>query len=334
MDRFYARVCWNTNGWRRPSGDAALLEHDTYAAKDRFGHEEWLFNFMWTFDGYHYAFLQGVNSASRNKGGTVIEVLLWSINDKRQRVYVGEIKQCEVLTETQSLDAFEKHKRAGWVDLMKKDLVAIQGNVTKLSPDSLFNIRFRIEDAVLFDDPLPIAKATDRISRLTRYKLVAATPAEVATEWRIRTRMGSNTAPQPSAYVRGSSQGGVVDPYHPRLQRSLMILLQAKYGKQNVSAESGWVDLTVSVGKKVFFVEIKTDNVAKRAVREALGQILEYAFFNSRSKKPEHLFIVAPGVPDADVQAYLSFLRSSFGLPITYCQFTPGDPLPSALGSI
>ncbi len=88
MDRYYARICWNTHGWRSPSGDAALLEVGTYAAKDRFGHEEWLFNFMWTFDGYHYAFLQGINNANRSKGGKTVDVLLWAIDGYRRRVYV------------------------------------------------------------------------------------------------------------------------------------------------------------------------------------------------------------------------------------------------------
>ena len=56
MPKYYARICWNTRGWVAPSGDAKNLETGTYAAKDKFGHEEWLFNFMWLLDGYHYAF--------------------------------------------------------------------------------------------------------------------------------------------------------------------------------------------------------------------------------------------------------------------------------------
>jgi hypothetical protein len=236
------------------------------------------------------------------------------------------------LTDAQSLRAFEDHDKAGWLKLMKDDLIAIGGNTAKLSPDSLFNIRFRPSDAVLFDDPLPVAISTDRISKLTRYKLVAADASEVASQWSVRTRQGSITEPGTQKYTRGGSTGGVVDPYHPVLQRELMGLLQKQYGKANVVREQGWVDLTVSDGKRRLFIEIKTDVVAKRAIREALGQILEYAYFRSKWPHPNvEMFIIAPGQASAEVSAYLGILRSKFGVPITYCQFIPGDELPAQL---
>lgn len=47
MDKKYARICWNTASWTRPSGDARNLEVDSYVNMNGFGHEEWLFNFDW-----------------------------------------------------------------------------------------------------------------------------------------------------------------------------------------------------------------------------------------------------------------------------------------------
>jgi hypothetical protein len=52
----------------------------------------------------------------------------------------------------------------------------------------------------------------------------------------------------------------------------------------------------VTSGKRRLLIEIKTDTVANRAFREALGQILEHAFFYPRTKLPDaELFIVALG---------------------------------------
>ena len=101
-EQYYARICWNTKGWRFPSGDTARLKENSNAAKDRFGHEEWLFNFMWMLEGYHYAFLQAVNKSFRTMSGKTINVLLWAINQDKSRVQVGEIKNCQVLTDSQA----------------------------------------------------------------------------------------------------------------------------------------------------------------------------------------------------------------------------------------
>ncbi|HEY5330789.1 MAG TPA: hypothetical protein VIJ79_12950 [Acidobacteriaceae bacterium] len=105
--------------------------------------------------------------------------------------------------------------------------------------------------------------------------------------------------------------------------------MQKQFGKDNVVREAGCVDLTITNGKRRLLIEIKTDVVAKRAIREALGQILEYAFFTSTPQIADaELYIVATGPANEEVSAYIKLLRSKFGIPITYCQFLPDDDLP------
>ena len=49
MSLYLARVCWNTNGWSRPSGVAANAEGEakgstpTFVSEHGYGHEEWLY---------------------------------------------------------------------------------------------------------------------------------------------------------------------------------------------------------------------------------------------------------------------------------------------------
>jgi hypothetical protein len=328
MPSYYARVCWNSRGWVVPSGDAKNLETGTYAATDGFGHEEWLFNFAWLLDGYHYAFLQGVNNSWQTQQGQTIEVLLWSIAPGSRRVYIGKIANCEVLSHDESREAYDAHRRAGWLRLMREDLLAVNGNIAKLSPDGLFNIRFRPKDAVQYDDPLPVASPADRISKLTRYKLVAVQSTDPIASFS-KSRQGSTKLPQSGTYYRGGSKGAVIDPHHPVLQKALMDLLQKQFGVKNVIREDGWVDLTVRTHKRKLVIELKTDPIAKRAIREALGQILEYAYYRSEPQLQNlELFIVAPGPLDAEAAAYLKLLNNKFGLPMRYCQFLPDGGLP------
>jgi len=66
-DHRYCRICYNSNGWRRPTGTADETT-DSYYAKHGFGHEEWLFNYEWCIDGFKYAFLQPFNGVAGHRG--------------------------------------------------------------------------------------------------------------------------------------------------------------------------------------------------------------------------------------------------------------------------
>jgi len=332
MDQYYARICWNVKHWTNPSQDHVRLREKSNAAKNRFGGEEWLFNSR-QFDGYHYAFLQPVKNSFRGMRGKTIDVLLWTISPDKGRFQVGEIKNCEVLTNSQAKKAFDHYKKKGWIRLMQDDVARVGGREAKLGRDGLFNIRFRSDDARQYDDPLPVVKRTDRIGGLKMYKLVPAIRSELERQWAVRARVGSTTIPTPRQYTRSISQGATVDPYHPVLQGELMKLLRERFGKDAVHRESEWVDITVNNAKRRILIEIKTDPVAKRALREALGQILEYAYFCPKLENAvqTELIIVAPGPADGQVSAYLSRLRDELRIPVQYCQFLPGRTLPAPL---
>ena len=109
-----------------------------------------------------------------------------------------------------------------------------------------------------------------------------------------------------------------------------MKLLQDKFGKKNVTRESDFIDLMVTDGEKMLLVEIKSDSDARLAIRKALGQILEYAYFKSGSKNANvHLFIIAPGPVTPDVAKYLKLLKEKFRIPVSYAAFSSGGTLPS-----
>lgn len=54
------------------------MEKGTYVVGAGFGHEEWLFNFVWLLDGdrFHYGFLQPVANSFKKVTGTTIDLLL------------------------------------------------------------------------------------------------------------------------------------------------------------------------------------------------------------------------------------------------------------------
>lgn len=64
------------------------------------------------------------------------------------------------------------------------------------------------------------------------------------------------------------------------------------------------------------YFEIKTDS-AKKSIREALGQILEYAHYPNMQRATK-LFIVGPQQPDDKDIAYMEFIRKTYGIPVWF----------------
>lgn len=111
------------------------------------------------------------------------------------------------------------------------------------------------------------------------------------------------------------------------IQDRLVQLLQERYGRNAVASEhptgtGGRADVLVQHrdGKRELY-EIKPASTAREAVRQALGQLLEYAF-RRNGLRPEALHVVSDAPLDEVTQEYLQTLEARFGLCIGYLQVT------------
>jgi hypothetical protein len=284
MPTKYCRICWNHNGWRYPSGSAS--RDAGYAGRIGFGHEEWLFNFSWTADdGCHYAFLSLGNKVREKRVGESLDLVLWTIAPDGKRLEAGRISNCRVLTPEEAQHGLNEHKRKGWFRQMQEDVEAVEGRIEELDYEWLFNVRFRREDATVFDPPVPFVKVPRKIAgRSARYQLMDVDVADLQFLLTDRSREGTTDLPDDlGGTVKWPSGPVSVDPQEKRLQKRLMELLQKRFGKKNVRREGGFgpaqFDLVVRNGQRTILIEMKAYADARRAIREALGQILEYVFF-------------------------------------------------------
>ena len=118
---------------------------------------------------------------------------------------------------------------------------------------------------------------------------------------------------------------------HNLLQASLCERLIAEHGSENVADEqpTGFgtkIDVVLRRSENEYwYYEIKTASSARACLREALGQILEYAYW-PRAREASKLIICGESALDRDASAYLMQLRTRFGLPLTYEQIgLPSD---------
>jgi hypothetical protein len=89
---------------------------------------------------------------------------------------------------------------------------------------------------------------------------------------------------------------------------------------------TGHRDLKVVTDNRRLLIELKASENAQLAIRDALGQLLEYAYFDPGKRKDEHaLFIISRGASTAESQNYLDYIPSRFGLDVTYLQYKLGS---------
>jgi hypothetical protein len=113
---------------------------------------------------------------------------------------------------------------------------------------------------------------------------------------------------------------------HNALQQALHRRLVSRYGEENVGTEnpSGVgtrIDVVVRREGEFWFYEIKTARSPRACLREAVGQLLEYAFWPG-GQAATRLIVVGESEIDGDASEYLRRLKDRFSLPIDYEQIT------------
>lgn len=121
--------------------------------------------------------------------------------------------------------------------------------------------------------------------------------------------------------------GGKAVLLHNELQTKLYASLVAKHGKDSVRTElptghGTSIDVVVKTTAFCWFYEIKVAKSLKACIRQAIPQLLEYAYWRTDNKVADRLYIAATFTMTNDAEAFLKLLRERFSLPIYYHQIS------------
>ena len=95
--------------------------------------------------------------------------------------------------------------------------------------------------------------------------------------------------------------------------------LTVEYPKARIVREQDYIDVSVQTAQDLILFEIKSDLEPRTVIRQAIGQILEYAYHpNRKHTLPVQLVIVGRRSPSPLDMTYLKHLQSEFSLPLTY----------------
>ncbi len=107
---------------------------------------------------------------------------------------------------------------------------------------------------------------------------------------------------------------------HNQLSNELVTYLENN-GYSSVITDENFVDIqAIDInGTKIFF-ELKTATKPKNAIRQAIGQLLEYNHYPN-SRNADKLVIVTVSEANENDIEYLTYLRNTYNLPVYYQQF-------------
>ena len=92
-------------------------------------------------------------------------------------------------------------------------------------------------------------------------------------------------------------------------------------GYKSVKAEDNYVDIKcINNSGELIFFELKTAKTVKAAIREAIGQLLEYNHYPNTNKANKLIIVTKSEPSESDIQ-YLSTLRTKYNLPVYYQYF-------------
>lgn len=126
--------------------------------------------------------------------------------------------------------------------------------------------------------------------------------------------------------VRTASSKTRANQLHNDIQNRLYAHLRHQLGAANVGTEqdtgSGTsVDVVTKDGDEITFYEIKTSSSVRTNIRQAIPQLLEYAYW-PESARATRLVIVSHLPITKAGRKYLELLRRNFSIPIYYQQFS------------
>jgi len=333
----FARLTYNANGYQKPSGHPWKKSNQgkkniSYENQYGYGHEEWLFNPNFQKDGYQYGFVRGL---TLDKTSFFEEVHLYTVKKERGKnlvFYLGYINNVEGIINNEEI---QEEVAPSVYDPYFKEMLAeieeINGDTSRLLEKKYYepSVRFKVTDKHLETEPVLLPNFDlGRYKRFMAYDLTENFLDQVAKTKKRSTGFKAGKAKQSIEYGRTAvGRTTTVTKLHSEITKSLEKYLKPKYSisKKNISIEMTRFDncigdvVTFLPSKKIDIYEIKTTSNARKNIREALAQLLDYSVHSK--EKVNQLIIVSPARLDKSNKKMLKKLNKLIDYPIAYLYY-------------
>jgi hypothetical protein len=325
MEEKMARICWNSNNWRKPSGKSGKsTDISSYEYTYGFGHEEWLFNLDKIIDGYHYGAIQPIGKHQDMYTGRHFKVLLYTYKaDAKDWYWVGWLNDVEVISRDEAEKIYNEYKKCGWLEEMKKELLEVNANASELNAFSnfVFNIKFSPNTIIPFSNGLQLFESNQRISH-NRYTLLNFDSNILSlVNQNIEIIGNKNHIEHKETITKSFKEYSKEYEFtHGLIQDSFFNYLKQNFPNEKICKEAQITKLNLSIdiyqektsGNNIIY-EIKTYVDLQYSIRIALGQLLEYGYYPNRTILYK-LVVVSNKIITDDVKQYIENLMKLFNL--------------------
>ena len=333
------RLVWNDNNWQFPikrnwkkiwQGRKDKPHHEQYG----FGFEEWLFNKRYLINGYQYGYIRGVASMPKDIS-FIDELHLYSIHPTtKQQFLIGKLTNIKIYhgideVEDDIVNVFEDNR-----DLMLEELKEVDADTKLLKTLELRpNLSFRFEDAMIYQEPILISQDLLKIHRFipkiidNELGLIIEKVNAAFKNPKMNFESGNGTGS--NSYSQNVSGGKrIVNRTHADITNDLHDYLRNSKDYKNfeISTEktricNNLVDCAAKNKNKYVLFEVKTANSVLACIRQALGQIIEYALLDT-SLDIKKLIIIGPTIPSENDLIYFQNLKEKLKLPLQYWSYS------------
>lgn len=334
MDKRQMRITWNENNWEKPSGHLWKKENQgkknvPYENQYGFGHEEWLFNPRYRLNGFQYGYVRGVEKASL-KDDIIDELYLYTKDSLTNYFIVGILKNVIRIKDDQKEQQFVYKLYQNYSNNAIEELQEVNAVHTEIINTGLMpTLKFKWKDAIIFEEPLPYSIDDSKYRRYQPFRLTSELErfAEIQIAENNKLEFVSGKTNKKSSYTISKTQGKrEVYSLHVEILDDLYKHLLKQNNKNNISAEKSTIngkiiDLLEKIEANKFnFYEVKTSYSGLTNIREAIGQILEYALLDN-SITPNKLIIIGPADLGTNEYTYLKSLQKIISISIEYWYF-------------
>ncbi|HQO89112.1 MAG TPA: hypothetical protein PKX72_04240 [Chitinophagales bacterium] len=331
------RITWNENNWEIPSGHRWSKEKqgDTNTAYENqygFGGEEWLFNTRYNIDGFQYGYVRGLWEVMNID---YIDIAyLFSINSEtKERLLIAKLKNVELLNPDELpkkvINYFEKYKYE-----MVNEIKNVNADYSKFKHREFYPIvKFKMEDAEIFDIPISIneLKKGNKYNRFKPYIIDDELQELIDGKISIKPFVFSpgKRKNENSVYIKTTSAKTTdIKGIHAQIVNELETYLKPNFNLKsgNISVEKtvfgeNIADVVIQHKDKSYTIyEVKTSHNTRYNVRDAIGQLLDYALWH-KDIKIKDLIVVAPSVITSDQIEYLKRLKATLKLNLRYLKY-------------
>jgi hypothetical protein len=120
-----------------------------------------------------------------------------------------------------------------------------------------------------------------------------------------------------NSQVRTIARSYIVEQKHNKLQEALKEKLIEKFGKANVLIEENYVDIKLLQPNRITFYEVKSSPYPSDCIREAIGQLLSYTFYDT-DRRIKRLIVVGQYPPNNSDKGFIQFIKDQLKVDFEY----------------